>query len=98
MNCTSCGRYVAEGKSVFYLQVYLCPECAKAARLIRDKLRSELEVVLATLDDSMRRVLVDRKLPDVSGVDISSKEALALALSLHRYATENPVNGSPTPK
>ena len=93
MKCTCCGNEVAEGKSVFFLRVLLCSGCAHSARVLRDKLRSELENVVAMLDDSLRRVLVDRKLPAINGTEISSKEALALALSVHRYAMETPVNG-----
>jgi hypothetical protein len=90
MKCTCCSQDVAEDKAVFYLQMFLCKSCASSARQLKDKMRSELENVLATQNDAFRKFLVDNELPKNDVTLLSSQELLALAISVYRYSKEVP--------
>lgn len=95
MRCTCCHEEVEEGKVVFFLNVMMCSRCAESARKIRDRLRSEVENVLATLDDSLRRFLVENSIIGIDMSKVSPKGLLELAVSVHRYSMKGNVDDSP---
>lgn len=56
MNCvnTSCGKPITGTDGDFTFKVLLCKECSTNLQRFRSRVRSELEVMLATLDDTLR--------------------------------------------
>lgn len=54
MKCMNCGEELTQRTSDFTLKVLLCKSCAMRVDKLKRRLRSELETLLATLDDTMR--------------------------------------------
>jgi hypothetical protein len=89
MQCLNCSTETEDPR--FYLNVLLCEECADQAQLLRNRGKSELENILATLDEVIRTALVNS-----TGVDLDNVEKLTpqevvtyvLALSRHWRKTE----------
>lgn len=56
MNCvnTTCGKPVISTDCDFTFKVLLCKQCSTNLKRARSRIRSELEVLLATLDDTLR--------------------------------------------
>jgi len=85
MQCLFCGTECDNLE--FFLKVALCPTCAKKSRELRDRARSELETVLATLDDIMRTAMCDSTV----GLEIdrtsalSSEEVLSYVIALNKH-------------
>lgn len=85
MQCVFCGTEVDNLE--FFLKVALCPSCVRKSRELRDRARSELETVLATLDDIMRNAMCD---PSV-GLELdrtsalTSEEVLGYVIALNKH-------------
>lgn len=85
MQCVFCGTQVANLE--FFLKVALCPSCARLAKGLRDRAKSELETMLATLDDAIRVALCD---PTVGlelerAESLSSEEVLNYTVALNKH-------------
>lgn len=63
MKCIRCKKDMTEGSTDFSLKVMLCSSCAIKVKRVHDRVRSELEVLLTTLDDVMRFALLSGDLP-----------------------------------
>ena len=61
MKCTNkdCTADLDEKDVQLTLKVLLCRKCTKEIQALRARLRSELEVALATLDDTLRMALLN---------------------------------------
>jgi hypothetical protein len=63
MNCLYCETALDEKTTDFSFKVMLCKKCASNANRLKNRIRSELEVVLAQLDETMRFALTARDMP-----------------------------------
>lgn len=59
MRCMNCGDSLTERTTDFTLRVMLCKKCAVMLSRLRDRIRSEVETLLATLDDTLRFGVTD---------------------------------------
>jgi len=84
MKCINCSKDVMDNKAIFFLQVYLCSDCADKARALRDRTRSEMENILAAVDDVFRACLVEKKL-DLPSALLSFDEVISMYLSMYKY-------------
>lgn len=76
MQCLRCSCDLKEGTADFSLKVMLCSKCAAAVAKLRARMRSELEAVLGSLDETLRFALVDKRLPE--GMDGETPRANCL--------------------
>ena len=83
MLCLNCSSQVDEGGAKFFLKVLLCDTCAAKSKALRDRAKSELETVLATLDDVFRHALTSGKL-DLHNT-LSGEEVVNYALALNKH-------------
>lgn len=70
MKCTNvgCDTQVQQDDMRLVVKAMLCLGCAKRVLAFRDRVRSELEVTLATLDDTLRYILTsDMQFPSDAG-------------------------------
>jgi hypothetical protein len=94
MRCLICG--VATDSIELFLKVNLCPKCAKQTRQLRDRARSELQNIVATLDDVLREALCTAS----AGLELDRVESLSgeevinyiLALNKH-FRRDRPMVG-----
>jgi hypothetical protein len=63
MKCLVCDSELTERTTDFSLKVMLCQGCAIRVSKTRDRIRSEVEVLLATVDDAMRFAVLSKDLP-----------------------------------
>jgi len=55
---TVCKKALNDREAEVYLKVMLCKQCASRTRKLRDRARSQIEVLLATLDDTLQYSLL----------------------------------------
>jgi hypothetical protein len=79
MNCRT-----ETGDPKFFLNVLLCEDCAIRAKTLRNRGKSELENVLATLDTVFRAALTGAGL-ELDERELSSDEVLTYLLALNRH-------------
>jgi len=85
MQCLCCGTDCDNLE--FFLKVALCPDCAKKSKELRDRARSELETVLATLNNIMQSAICDATV----GLELdrtstlSSEEVLSYVIALNKH-------------
>jgi hypothetical protein len=94
MKCVLCGTQVENLE--FFLQVALCPECAGKARALRNRVKSELEAVLGTLDDIVRAAMCTPGGLDIRCTEsLTSEEVLAYTMALNtHFRREKQADGS----
>jgi hypothetical protein len=63
MKCIRCKKELTEKTTDFSLKVMLCNSCSVKVQRARDRIRSELEVLVTTLDDTMRFAVLSGELP-----------------------------------
>lgn len=76
MKCIHCSKNLDEKATDFSLKVMLCKQCAVRVTRLRARIRSELEVLLAQLDDTMRFALTVQDLPGTGDSELSRRTLL----------------------
>jgi len=75
MDCLYCKQDIDEKTTDFSLRIMLCKRCAGLVAKLKDRIKSELEVLLANLDSTMRFAVTAQDLP--GGVETAvSRQAL----------------------
>jgi hypothetical protein len=92
MECMNCSTDVDEGSATLMLNVYLCKPCGRLGNTLRAKARMGLDNALATMDDSIRQVLLNReRVLDAELVDaLRPAEALVFLLATREKSWATP--------
>lgn len=82
MKCLNCDEELTDRTTDFTLKVMLCKPCAVKVSRLKARLRSELEVLLATLDDSMRFGITTQEVLPADDDGASRQDLLEFAVRL----------------